>query len=232
VNPIDPREPAAVEGALADMNAAARARLASSGAGRQRTIFMDLETAGLLETQPDIQLAAIAVDDETGEELEAFEEKIAFDPAIADPKALELNHWTAEAWRNALPWQDVVGRFKRFLLPYHCVTMRSRAGGAYQVAKLCGHNAATFDGPRLRRLFSAADVFAPWDPRVRDTLQLALFYFDQRPQLAPPENMKLGTLAAYFGIPITETHEALADVRLTAALARVLRSRMLQAVAA
>ncbi len=38
----------------------------------------------------------------------------------------------------------------------------------------------------------------------------------------PPENYQLATVCNYFGIPISESHDALADVRLTVRLARSL----------
>ncbi len=187
-----------------------------------RTVFFDLETAGLLPHHPDIQLAAITVD-EAWAEIETFEAKIAFDVTAADPAALEMNHYTVEAWARAEAPIRVVSRFTDFLDRHKSLEMVSRrTGKPYKVARLVGHNAASFDGPRLQALFNHWGRFLPADPRVRCTCQRALWWFDERPRRVPPENYQLATLCRHFGIPVMESHEALADVRLTIALARAL----------
>lgn len=190
-----------------------------------RAVYFDLETGGLEAHHPDIQIAAIAVDESSEArwaELETFEMKLKFERAAADPHALEINHWTAEGWAQAEEPIRVVSRFTDFLDRHKSIDMVNRFGRAYSVAKLVGHNAASFDGPRLQALFRRHGRFLPADPRVRCTCQRALWYFDERPDLPRPENFKLATLCRYFGIEISETHEALADVRLTIALARAL----------
>ena len=162
------------------------------------------------------------MDDATGAEVETFEIKIFFDPRDCDPRALEMNHWSEEAWRGAPQAELAAHRFAGFLRAHATHPLISKAGKPYRVAKLIGHNAAGFDGPRLTRLFQRCEMFMPADFRIRCTLQRALWYFDERPELVPPVDFKLATLCQYFQIPVTETHEALADVRLTAALARAL----------
>jgi DNA polymerase III subunit epsilon len=187
-----------------------------------RMVYFDLETAGLLPHHPDIQLAAIAVDP-GGVEVETFEAKIEFDVPAADPRALELNHYTPEAWAKAEAPIRVVSRFTDFLDRHKSLEMVSqKTGRPYQVAILCGHNAASCDGPRLQALFKHWGRFLPADPRVRCTCQRALWWFHEHPGNVLPENYKLATLCEYFGIPVVESHEALADVRLTIALARAL----------
>jgi len=179
------------------------------------TIFFDLETGGVEPSHPTIQLGAIAVD-ASGAEVAAFETKIAFDVAKAAPKALELNHCAAEAWKGAVTPTQAAGKFSAFVKPYSSIEMISkRTGQPYNVAKLAGYNAITFDLPRLKALY--AEQFFPCAYLVRDVLQRALFYFDEHPTIAKPENMKLGTVCAYFGIT-NGTHDALADARLSAKL--------------
>lgn len=191
-----------------------------------RAVFFDLETGGVEPGRPDIQLAAVAFGagwDETG----AFEAKIAFDEADAADDALALNHYDREAWlREARPEKEVVRMFGAFLNRHRALTMRSkRTGRPYTVAMLVGHNAADFDGPRLQAMFKRHDEFLPADPRVRCTVQRALWWFDES-GVAPPADYRLATLCSYFGVPVAEraTHDALADVRLAAALARAMRS--------
>lgn len=193
---------------------------------RRTAVYFDIETGGLEPHHPDIQLAAIAVDENSDArwaELETFEMKLEFDVSAADPKALELNHWTAEGWDQAESPIRVVSRFTDFLDRHKSLEMVNRFGRTYQVARLVGHNAASFDGPRLQALFRRHGRFLPADPRVRCTCQRALWWFDEHPDQPRPENFKLQTLADHFGIPVVMAHEALADVRLTIQLARALR---------
>jgi exonuclease I len=185
-------------------------------------IYFDLETGGLLPKHPNIQLAAVIVDEETGEELEAFEAKIKFDPATADPAALAINHYDPKVWELQARDEISVARvFANLIGRYASISMTSKQGNPYKVAKLVGHNAAAFDGPRLFDLFKRHGVFLPADPRVRCTVQRAMWFFDET-DAEKPKNLKLETLCAYFGVPIV-AHDALSDVRATAALARAIR---------
>ena len=183
------------------------------------TIFTDVETGGVEPRHPTIQIAAVVIDESTWNEVASFERKIKFNEADADPEALKLNHYTAAAWKDAKPPAIVAQEFAAFAKPYLSITMTSkRTGQPYQVGKLAGHNALTFDLPRLRQMFGAS--FFPFSYHVKDTLQRALWYFDEHPDVPRPENLKLGTLCAAVGISIDGAHDALADVRMSAALAR------------
>lgn len=187
-----------------------------------KTVFFDLETGGPLDTHPDIQLAAIAVDDQTWEELGTFERKLRFDEAAAQPEALKMNHYDRVVWANdALAPKTACEEFSRFIGPFCCLEMEGKIG-PYSVCRLAGHNAATFDGPRLKRLFQSHGLFLAADPRIRCTVQRALWYFDET-GLIPPPNYRLETLCRYFQIPWDGSHEVLADVRMTIALARALK---------
>lgn len=186
------------------------------------TIFFDFETAGLEPHHPSIQLGAIAIDDQTGTELGAFEVNLKFQVSAADPEALAMNHYSADAWNNAVYPVEAARRMAQFCDPYRCVEMVSRRSGqSYTVAKLAGYNAITFDMPRLRQLFDGQ--FFPFSYHVRDILQRVLFYFDEHPEEPKPSSLKLDTVCAYFGIEIGNIHNAVSDSRLTAALARKLR---------
>ena len=185
------------------------------------TVFIDFETAGVRDDQPNIQLAAIAVSAEW-KELAVFEQKIQFDESKADPKALEINHYDREVWkRSAVPPIKCVAEFSEFLRPFCMVQKISqRTGAPYSVARLAGHNAAAFDGPRLRRMFEECRTFLPAELHVRDTLQRALWWFDERGITA--DSLRLTELCKYFQISTDGAHDALTDVRLSIALARKL----------
>ena len=186
------------------------------------TTYVDFETGGVLPEQPNIQLAAIAVDDATGEELGSFEQKIKFDVTKCDAEALKMNGYTADAWVAALSPEVTAARFASFIEPFKCVEMISkRTGNPYMVARGAGYNALTFDWPRLRAMFGTR--FLPISYHIRDVLQRVIFYYDEYP-VAMPENFKLSTVAKEFGIDTSGAHDALFDVRMTAALYRKLRT--------
>ena len=187
------------------------------------TIVFDVETGGLLDRHPTIQLAAIAIDDTTGVEIGAMECKIQFREEEADPEALRINHYDAAVWmKAAITPEEAVRKFTRFLDPYRTIQMISKAGKPYRVAKLSGYNAQTFDMPRLRRLYG--DQFTPFGFHVRDVLQRVVWWFDEVDPATKPPNLKLTSVCEYFGIDTTGAHDALCDVRLCAKLARRLRS--------
>ena len=182
------------------------------------TIFFDFETGGVKDEHPNIQLAAVVVD-EYWKELATFEMKIKFDEAKADPEALKMNHYDAAVWaREAKAAPYVFGSFDSFLAGHKSIPMVSKAGKPYSVARLAGHVAATFDMPRLKRFY--ADRFLPAHPLVLDTLQLAMWFFLRKAK--QPENYKLTTILAHLGIPIPDAHDALADVRGAIALAKAI----------
>lgn len=186
-------------------------------------IYFDFETGGILPEQPEIQLAAIAVDGNWNE-VDSFERKIQFDESKADPKALEINHYSREVWTaNAEPESAVVKAFAEFLNNYRSVDMVSkRTNKPYSVARLAGHNAASFDGPRLQAMFKRHEAFLPAHPQVMCTLQRALFYAVENNVRF--ESMKLEALCKHFGVDLGGSHDALVDVRGSLGIAKAMRA--------
>lgn len=193
-----------------------------------RIVWFDLETGGVEPHHPDIQLAAIATDD--FKELESFECKIQFDPAACDPEALELNSYTVEGWREAIPEAEAVARFAEFLERHRSIQMIGKKKKPFSVARLAGHNVSTFDAPRLLAMFQRQDKFLAADAfRPVDTLQLALWWALKNDvsigYAEPLESTRLEALVSYFNVtPEGDAHDALADVRTTIAVA----SRMVE----
>jgi DNA polymerase-3 subunit epsilon len=190
-----------------------------------RLVFTDIETGGLdFSRHPVTQIAAVAVDEQLAE-LAAFEAKIDFDLAAADPEALLKNSYDAAAWdRESKPSVHVVDLFSRFLKTYADVRMVSqRTGNEYFVAQLVGHNALTFDGPFLQAFYKANNAFMPASYRVMDTCQRAQWHFFEHPDQRPPPDFKLPTLCEFFGVALENAHDALADVRATVGLYRALK---------
>jgi exonuclease I len=185
-------------------------------------VYFDYETGGTEAHHPNTQLAAIAVD-ENYQEVASFNELIQFDEALADPVALALNHYDAAVWKErAIPESEVVEKFATFLEGYKSVTVTSKSGGKYKVARLAGYKAETFDGPRLKRAF--ADRFLPAHPIILDVFQLVQWYCNFFPENLPPST-KLSEVCQFLGIPVDNAHDALSDVRMTAQLERVIRER-------
>lgn len=187
-----------------------------------KLIFFDLETSGLdPKVHAIIQIAAMAVDISNGwQVLEEFERKVLFQVANASPEALEINSYDQETWeREAIHPRQAVGEFSAFLKRHATVAKISKRGSAYSVAQLAAHH-AQFDAEFLQTWYKRLDEFLPANYFVMDTLQMAL----QRQVLDGVEyaDLKLITLCRHHGIALEQEHDALADVKLTAALCRLL----------
>jgi DNA polymerase III alpha subunit (gram-positive type) len=199
-----------------------------------RTVVIDVETAGLdLSRHPIIQVAATVVDDSWREIGATFEAKIQFDLSVAEPTALELNSYDAATWAlEAKPAPLVTRELGLFLREHSTVRLvSSRTGKPYSVARLCGHNLATFDLPAIERLFKFHCEFFPvaWNACL-DTLQLARWVFAVRDP--KPASFKLADLCAWYEIELEGAHDAFADVKATACLARALALEVKREVAA
>lgn len=187
-----------------------------------RTVVFDIETGGLEPNRPIIQVAAIAVDD-AWRELAAFERKLRFDERDADPDALAVINYDRQAWLSAaVDPRDAARGFADFCRAHATVERISKAGRPYKVAAMAGHNAVGFDIPRMRALLERFDIFWPaqwWYPL--DTYQGVLWHF-QRTGETPPADFKLPTLATHFGLSADGAHDALADARMAAGIARAI----------
>ncbi len=193
----------------------------------ERIVVFDVETGGLDPNRhPVIQFAAIACDGLWGE-VESMELKIKFDPKTADPKALEVNHYNPEVWATeAVAESRALDWIAQFFRRHATVSKISAQKKPYTVARICAHN-APFDSGFLAAWFKRAGVFCPaacFEPLC--TLNLARWLTLGAPN--PPANHKLGTLCEWLGIdlPAEEAHDALADVRATVQLARMLTAAL------
>lgn len=167
--------------------------------------FYDTETTGTTAGWHEmLSLAAVRLDPRTLEELDVYHAKIIpTQMQRADAKALEVNGYTEEKWKDARPLREVL----------------SEVGARFNNAQLGGHN-VLFDDAMLRAAYKALDRRPPWwDPRLRCTMQLSLVLLD----LGLVENVKLSTVCAYLGIPRPEPHDALEDTRAAAEVYRRLR---------
>ena len=187
-------------------------------------VGLDIETGGIEATRPIIQIAAVAV--RGGKEVETLERKIRFRVEDADPEALRLNHYSAEAWANAVPEAQAMRDLAALLDRHRSVHLVSkRTGKPYTVARVLAHN-ASFDLDRVAAAFKRHGLFFAIDFRsALDTRYGAVWFFEAHPHERQPTDFKLKTLAECFGIPTEGAHDALVDVRLSIALARRLLER-------
>lgn len=184
-----------------------------------KIVFFDLETGGITSEAPNIQLAAVVV--ENGKEIDVLERKIQFDEATATQEALTVNKYSPEDWKNAVTEVQAMQEFAALCRKHSCIERISKNGNPYYVAMGGGHNVAKFDLDRLMSAAKKYNIFLPLSYQTLDTLQAAVWYFTKRPQ-NQPKDLKLGTLCQHFGIELTNAHEALADVRASIELARKL----------
>lgn len=197
------------------------------GASSERIVFFDLETGGLDPLRhPIIQIALVAVDG-AWREIEALELKIHFDRATCEASALEVNRWDPEVWkREAVSSPSALAAVTSFFRRHATVTKTARASGRpFLVARVAGHNAERFDCPFLVEWFKQARQFCPaaaFEPL--DTVSLARWASLGRQDA--PKDHKLGTVAAWLGVGLTDAHDALADIRATVEVAKVLCGRL------
>lgn len=192
---------------------------------RPELTVLDVETGGLEDKHPIIQIAAVAVYADDLEEVDSFECKLLFDESEADPKALEINHFDRAVWeRDGVEAQFACKMFANFLREHATTVLISRRGVPWHAASCMAYNVA-FDGRMLKLLYANWKQFMPADFRMRCVMQLAYHVVASwDPQ---PRDYKLGTLCEFLRIPTPNAHEALSDVRSTIALYRELRKHII-----
>lgn len=194
------------------------------GAKVEKIVFFDLETGGFDPAQHAIiQIAAIAVDADSFDEVGTFEKKLKFPAEASTQEALEVNSFDPDVWdRHAVGVDEAEQVFSAFLREHATKKCISRAGKPYWVSLGCAHNGSSFDGPFLKAWYGRRGKFMPMWPVVMDTHQLALWVYQWRDD--PPENFKLGTLAKHLGITVDgDLHDALTDVRVAVKVCQQLK---------
>ena len=191
-----------------------------------RTIYLDIETAGLDLEDPIIEVAAVAVESTTYHVVDSIDMKLAFETKhLSNFTALGINKFSAQKWEKyALPSDVAAKKLSLFFKRYATVEKTSRKSGKeYTIARLAGHNSNAFDAPRIKRLFDLHGLFFhPEMLRTLDTEQKARWFFADHPEIKPPANYKLSTLIEHLGIDCTPDHTALADTLATIDLAQAL----------
>lgn len=192
-----------------------------------KTIFFDIETAGLKWTAPTIQIAAVAV--ENWETVDTFEVKILFDESAPEIEqaALEKNSYNEGGWAvDGVAEAKAFRMFNDFCTKHADWERLSKAQKPYKVARLGGYNVAAFDIPRVKKYYESRNQFwkAAWYYPT-DVYHLALWYFAITKE-AETESYTLESVSKYFGIDSEGAHDALIDCMNTVEVARQITSRI------
>jgi DNA polymerase-3 subunit epsilon len=193
-------------------------------------VFLDTETSG---TDPNkheiIQIGAVACDFSLRDWLlpDTLELKLQFSLSDANPDALEMNSYDQELWeKEALDPRKAHRIFQSWLNRYRTETkISARTGNPYQVARIGGHR-ADFDRKFIDQWYDDMGMFCPIDYLCLDTLQLALWFEHAYPTRTSPDDFKLTTLCEYYGLDLSDAHDALADATASAYLAHTLLQRV------
>jgi DNA polymerase-3 subunit epsilon len=155
--------------------------------------LVDVETSGLVSRRDRVLSIAVVTIGPDGEQTGEF--STLLDPGC-DPGPVEVHGLTAEMLRGAPAFDQVAGRIAAML----------------QGRVLVAHN-AQFDYDFLAYEFARARMWLPVSQRL---CTLAL-----NRQVDPPtHDLKLGTLAAHYGVPQQRAHDALDDTRVLAGILR------------
>ncbi|MDT6986528.1 TerD family protein [Streptomyces lusitanus] len=161
--------------------------------------LVDVETSGLVPRRDRVLSVAVITVGPDGEQTGEFSTLV--NPGC-DPGPVEVHGLTPDVLEGAPTFDQVAGRI----------------GAMLQDRVLVAHN-AQFDYDFLAHEFARARMWLPVSQRL---CTLAL-----NRQVDPPtDDMKLGTLAAHYGIPQQRAHDALDDTRV---LAGVLRASLREA---
>lgn len=155
--------------------------------------LVDVETSGLIARRDRVLSVAVITIGPDGEQTGEF--STLLNPGC-DPGPVEVHGLTVERLRGAPTFDQVAGRI----------------GAMLQDRVLVAHN-AQFDYDFLAYEFARARMWLPVSQRL---CTLAL-----NRQVDPPtDDMKLGTLAAHYGVPQQRAHDALDDTRVLAGILR------------
>lgn len=172
-------------------------------------IVIDFETGGLSEEKsPIMEIAMIAIDGDTLEEIDRFESFCkSYDNLIYEPGALKANGLSVEEVnKKGLSVEELVEKIIEFILIAN--TSNSKTHKPIFVA----HN-AKFDFKFFNYIFKRQkqDVFKYLDEDIIDTVKLARMMFG-----IDIENHKLGTVCQKAGIDLSDAHRAMSDTQATA----------------
>lgn len=177
-------------------------------------IVYDIETGGFSKEKNGLaEIAMIAIDIETLEELERYEAVIApYDNTEGErvtytPEALKINGLTMKQIENGKPAKEVVKEIIAF-------AKRHKRGS--KKTMLCGHNIEKFDNPWLDYFFlcQKKDASAHFENWCIDSMWWASMKWPNDTIV----DHKLGTCCKELGIKLSNAHSAMPDTEANAKL--------------
>lgn len=170
--------------------------------------FVDIETTGLSQKENgeidyDLhEIVEITITDEYGVAL--LDTKVKpIQIETAHPKALEINGYTEEGWKDAPTFEQIAPMVVELLT--HCV--------------IVGQNAAQFDYPRIKHWASKYTDTSKMGYHVVDTVTLI------EEHLVPLgcKRLSLAPACDFVGIPLVNAHRSAVDIEATRRLYYKLR---------
>ncbi|MDP2629518.1 MAG: 3'-5' exonuclease [Candidatus Harrisonbacteria bacterium] len=159
-------------------------------------LFFDTEATGLMPSHELIEIGFLKV--RRSDLSVLHQENIKVQPlqiSKADPVSMEYNHYSPQAWKDALHPKAALQRFLQFS----------------EGCMLVGHNLA-FDWAQLWKYIDRYGLQANFYYKGLDVFSFALAKLGKNPQL---KYYSLSEFAQYFGIEREKKHEALADAYTT-----------------
>lgn len=186
-----------------------------------KVVWIDIETGGLEPEYPIIEIAAVVTD--AGQEIDAKDWRLKFDPRECSPQALEIVGYSEARWADAVEPRVALHGLMGMCRVHASVTHKARSGRTHRIACVGGHNVMAFDVPRLRALIERHEM-GWWPARwwyPLDTYQGAIWHCTRHE--IEVDNYQLQTLAEHFGLRFEgDAHTALADARIAAQLGHLL----------
>lgn len=163
-------------------------------------VFIDLETTGLDSMQHEIiEIACLVVDPQTLEIQKEYYTKVQPEHLeTADPKSLEYNKFSPEAWKEAKPLRQMLEELNN-LVP----------GGEF-----IGYN-VSFDRPFIENAIRKHRMMLNFNHHWIDVMSLVYLesFFNKK-----LERLRLTHVCEVLGIPLKEAHTAMGDTRATLAV--------------
>lgn len=177
--------------------------------------FIDIETGGFdPKANPITQIACLAVDSETAQIVDTYEAKIRFRRENCHAKAMSLRSYDGWDAVSKHP-KEVAHDFKAFLDKHASIKRVSKEDKPFRLAIPVAYN-AKFDVDFLVEWFKRLDTFFAADAGQRlCVMELSKWYFSKHSNLERPNSFKLVDVASYFGIDLSNAHDALADITAT-----------------
>lgn len=164
---------------------------------RRHLVFIDLETTGLDVTRHEItEIGCMIVNGENFEVVEEYSAKVRPEHIeTASEEALKLTGYTAEKWRDSVDLKIAIEK-------------------VYQMTKggmISGWNVA-FDWAFIEAAFRKLKIESNFNYHKVDVQAIAYAVLYKNKEI---NNLKLRSIAAYYGFDLGDVHGAMEDIRIT-----------------